>query len=209
MKKVALLFVAALFLAACHCERRTTGTPCRKAACQCARKAGCPCKKGTCAKAAKNQKDLEAAQKAREARRAAAEKKAQEQAAALASVGTAKRTGNVVTFTYKEPIRFGHDSDVIASGSFKQLNATAAVLKKYPQSKITVKGYTDSLGDPNYNIDLSRRRAQAVADALAARGVKAENITAVGYGAANPVASNKTAAGRAQNRRVELTISAE
>ena len=79
-------------------------------------------------------------------------------------------------------------------------------MKKYPNAKVTVHGYTDSLGNPAYNVDLSQRRAQAVANALAQRGVKAENVTAVGHGAANPVATNDTVAGRRMNRRVELEI---
>ena len=187
MKKLALLCAAAVCLAACHCERRTTGTPCRKAVCQAS---------------AVNSK----AQKADEARKAEAEKKAAEEAAALSTVGNTTRQGNVIALKFKEPIRFAYNSDQIAASSNKNLEATANVLKKYPNNKITVKGYTDSLGDPAYNVDLSQRRAKAVADALVARGVNAANINAIGYGAAYPVADNKTSAGRAQNRRVELQI---
>ena len=121
-------------------------------------------------------------------------------------MGTATRTGNVINVTFKEPIRFAHNSDKIDARSNKNLDATANLLKKQPGNTIVVKGYTDSLGDPNYNIDLSQRRAQAVANALKARGVAEDNISAVGYGASYPVATNTTAQGRAQNRRVELEI---
>ena len=79
-------------------------------------------------------------------------------------------------------------------------------LKKYPNAKVRVAGYTDSYGDANYNIDLSQRRAKAVAMELVRDGVPAKNVTFIGYGEANPVATNKTAAGRYQNRRVELEI---
>ncbi len=224
MKKVALFCAALLLLAACHCERKTTGTPCRKAACRCAQTGQCKAaQKGTCtcaqrakkAQAAKAKKAQAAkAKKAKTTRadkkalaaQAAAEKRAATQAEELSTLGTATRTGNVINVTFKEPIRFGHNSDKIDARSNKNLDATANLLKKQPGNTIVVKGYTDSLGDPNYNIDLSQRRAQAVANALKARGVAEENISAVGYGASNPVATNATAQGRAQNRRVELEI---
>ena len=135
-----------------------------------------------------------------------AETKAAEQSAALKSVGTTRTKGNKVSLQYKEPIRFGHNSDVIENVSKADISTTAAVLRKYPDNKVIVKGYTDSLGDPAYNIDLSQRRAQAVANELIKQGVKAENITAIGYGASNPVATNSTVEGRRQNRRVELEI---
>ncbi len=216
MKKVALFCAALLLLAACHCERKTTGTPCRKAACRCAQtgvckaaqKGACTCaKKARDAKAAKAQKaKTTRADKKAFAAQAAAEKRASTQAEELAALGTVSRTGNVLTVSFKEPIRFGHNSDKIDARSNKNLDATANLLKKQPGNIIVVKGYTDSLGDPNYNIDLSQRRAQAVADALKARGVAEENLSAVGYGASHPVAPNATAQGRAQNRRVELEI---
>ncbi len=195
MKKVALVCAVAVCLAACHCERRTTGTPCRKASCQAATTT-----------VANQNAQKEAAAKRAAAQKAAAEKKAAEEATALASVGNTSREGNVINLKFKEPIHFAYNSDKIAASSNKDLEATANVLKKYPNNKVTVKGYTDSLGDPLYNIDLSQRRAQAVANALVERGVKAENVTAVGFGSANPIATNKTSAGRAQNRRVELQI---
>lgn len=194
MKKVVLLCAVTVCLAACHCERRTTGTPCRKASCQAA------------ATANQNAQKEAAAKRAAAEKKAVAEKKAAEQATALNSVGNATREGNVISLKFKEPIHFAYNSDKIAASSNKNLDNTADVLKKYPNNKVTVKGYTDSLGDPLYNIDLSQRRAQAVANALVARGVKAENVTAIGFGSASPIATNKTAAGRAQNRRVELQI---
>ena len=220
MKKVALLCVVALCLAACHCERKTTGTPCRKAACQC--KSGktqtqCKChdvwmgpmqKACACSTTCKPMPKpvVKPAPKPAPAPVKTAETKAAEQSTALAAVGTAKAEGNKVSLQYKEPIHFGHNSAVIENVSKSDISTTAAVLKKYPDSKVTVKGYTDSLGDPAYNVDLSQRRAQAVADELIKQGVKAENVTAIGYGASNPVATNKTVEGRRLNRRVELEI---
>ncbi|HDR9511022.1 OmpA family protein [Burkholderia cepacia] len=72
---------------------------------------------------------------------------------------------------------------------------------------VVVKGYTDSTGSAGLNQRLSERRAQAVAGYLRSHGLQASNFSATGYGAANPVASNATAAGRAQNRRVEVLLS--
>lgn len=218
MKKVVLLCAVALCLAACHCERKTTGTPCRKAACKCMNKQAqttCKChnvqmgpmqQACSCQTACKAGKNATKPAEAKKAPAKTAETKAAEQSAALKSVGTTKTQGNKVSLQYKEPIRFGHNSDVIEEESKGDIATTAAVLKKYPDSKVVVKGYTDSLGDPAYNIDLSQRRAQAVANALIKQGVKAENVTAVGYGAMNPVATNSTVEGRRQNRRVELEI---
>ena len=213
MKKVALLCVVALCLAACHCERKTTGKPCRKAACQqqcergnyygCKHNKSCKCHKGH----PKAHKPMPVAAKPLPpAPVKTAQVKAAEQSSALAAVGTTKTQGNRVSLQYKEPIHFGHNSAVIENVSKSDINTTATILKKYPDSKVVVKGYTDSLGNPAYNVDLSQRRAQAVADELIKQGVKAENVTAIGYGAANPVASNDTVEGRRQNRRVELEI---
>lgn len=199
MKKLVLLFAAALCLTACHCQWRTTGTPCRKAQCrtQAVHKAH-PKKAPAHRKAA--------AQRRAEERRAAAERRAAMQEKHYASIGQAKRRGNVISVSYKDPILFRHNSDQINPVSYKELNRTAALLKKYPENSITINGYTDSTGNAAYNVDLSQRRAKAVADALIERGVPASQVNYAGFGSANPVASNDTAAGRAKNRRVELEI---
>ena len=220
MKKVALLCVAALCLAACHCERKP-GATCRKAACKkCAAgqiaKTTCDCHKVhmgplqqscTCKTVCKPGKTaVKPMPKPAPKPVVTAETKAAEHSKALSTLGTVKSQGNKVSLNYKEPIHFGHNSDVIQESSYSDLDATAKILKKYPDTKITVKGYSDSIGNPAYNVDLSERRAKAVANALVDRGVNADNITAVGYGAANPVATNKTVEGRRLNRRVELEV---
>jgi len=71
---------------------------------------------------------------------------------------------------------------------------------------VTAKGYTDATGSAGLNQRLSERRAQAVIDYLRSHGLRSANFAAMGYGATNPVASNATAAGRAQNRRVEVML---
>ena len=91
-----------------------------------------------------------------------------------------------------------------AKGTSGRLDAIKEVLKNYPTAKWSIDGYTDSTGSKKINEKLSQARAKAVADALIARGINPENITYKGHGPSNPVASNKTAAGRAENRRTEI-----
>ena len=92
----------------------------------------------------------------------------------------------------------------IKPGAAKNLDQLVALLKKYPNLTLFVEGHTDSVGKDDYNQGLSERRAGAVKDLLVARGIAPERITAVGYGESQPVTDNKTAAGRQQNRRVEI-----
>jgi OOP family OmpA-OmpF porin len=81
---------------------------------------------------------------------------------------------------------------------------TAADTLKGTKERVTVTGYTDSVGSDAYNLKLSERRANTVRDALVAEGIAADRITTKGMGESNPVASNDTAEGRAQNRRVDI-----
>lgn len=89
------------------------------------------------------------------------------------------------------------------------LAKVATILQLYPGLKVQVEGYTDSVGGDDYNQKLSENRANAVADFLTQNGVPAGNVTAHGYGKADPVADNSTAAGRQQNRRVNLVVSGD
>ncbi len=103
-------------------------------------------------------------------------------------------------------INFGSDSDVIEMDSFGLLESLSSAAKQCPDFRVNISGYTDSQGDPNYNIDLSQRRAQSVVGFLMTKGVDVTKLTSQGYGAANPVASNDTPEGRAANRRIEFTV---
>jgi OmpA-OmpF porin, OOP family len=87
-----------------------------------------------------------------------------------------------------------------------KVQAVATNLNRYPNRPVEVNGYTDAIGTDARNERLSERRADAVKDALVRYGVSASRITTRGYGDANPVASNATAEGRAQNRRVEIIL---
>lgn len=90
-----------------------------------------------------------------------------------------------------------------------RLAKVATILELYPGLKVQVEGYTDSVGGDEYNQKLSENRAKAVSDFLTSNGVPAGNVSSAGYGKNNPVADNSTAAGRAQNRRVNLVVSGD
>jgi outer membrane protein OmpA-like peptidoglycan-associated protein len=84
------------------------------------------------------------------------------------------------------------------------VNEIAALLRGDPALKLSIEGHTDNLGDPGRNRELSDRRAEALVAALAASGIDPPRLDGVGFGGARPIADNATAAGRAQNRRIEL-----
>lgn len=101
-------------------------------------------------------------------------------------------------------INFDSDSDVIKDESKPTLDRIAALLKAKPEWKLTIEGHTDSTATAEHNLDLSKRRAEAVKAYLQTAGIDGARLKAVGLGATKPVASNDTGTGRAQNRRVEL-----
>ncbi len=103
-------------------------------------------------------------------------------------------------------ITFNTDSSDINAGFYATLNSVAKVLKKYDNSTVMVLGYTDSTGSDAYNMTLSKQRANAVAAYLQGQGVAVRRFEIMGMGPTSPIASNETAAGRAQNRRVEIKI---
>jgi outer membrane protein OmpA-like peptidoglycan-associated protein len=95
-------------------------------------------------------------------------------------------------------------SDAKKGETSGRLDAIKEILKNYPNAKFAINGHTDNVGNPKANQKLSEERAKAVMDALIAKGVNPENLSSQGFGASKPVASNKTASGRAQNRRTEI-----
>ena len=102
---------------------------------------------------------------------------------------------------------FDFDKATLTEADLKELQKAVGFVRKYPGSNIRLDGYTDNIGTDAYNIKLSESRATAVSDYLIKEaGVDRSKITAVGHGKADPVAENKTAEGRAQNRRVEVSI---
>lgn len=131
------------------------------------------------------------------------------QAKELAAIADVSRTadGGIVV-TLKNEILFDTNSAVLSAEAGNTLLELNKVLKKYPSNIIVVEGYTDSTGKADYNKKLSEQRAKAVYDFILNNGLKTSSISYVGYGIANPVADNSTAAGRAKNRRVQLNITA-
>lgn len=114
-------------------------------------------------------------------------------------------TGNI-NLTMPGNITFAHDDATLNSAFLGSLNQLAATMRQYGETTIVVAGHTDSTGQAAYNQALSERRAAAVRNYLVSQGVSASRIQTVGYGMRQPVDTNATEAGRAQNRRVELTI---
>ena len=206
MKKVMIVLAAALLLGACHCKQCVKTNTCaknnKKVACQ-KRKASCKCNK--CKK--QEPAPVVVAQPAPVPPPPPAPAPKVEDDADVATVATVKQNdAGAAVLSFKDPINFKYNSDEMDAQSSATVQKVANILQKYPNAHVRVAGYTDSLGNPNYNIDLSERRAHAVATELVKDGVNPANISYIGYGAANPVATNKTAAGRYQNRRVELEI---
>jgi outer membrane protein OmpA-like peptidoglycan-associated protein len=91
-------------------------------------------------------------------------------------------------------------------GALRQLYPLVTFLHKYPERQVLIEGHTDNVGSASSNLELSQRRAEAVRDFLLHNGVNPAQVTARGYGETAPVASNTTAAGRQQNRRVEIVV---
>jgi len=111
----------------------------------------------------------------------------------------------IITENYKT--LFLHDSSVLMS--IKSLEVPLDVLKSDERLTVRITGYTDSTGTAKYNQWMSEKRAKSVTDYFESNGISATRITAIGKGAADPIASNKTKRGRAQNRRVDISITSE
>lgn len=120
-----------------------------------------------------------------------------------------ERVGEGIKITLKENmVNFAFDSSNLTALGKTNLDKLATVLSNNPDTNINIYGYTDSKGADAYNLSLSDRRAAAVKTYLAASGVASSRMNTMGMGKADPVASNDTDAGRAQNRRVEFAITA-
>jgi peptidoglycan-binding protein ArfA len=112
-----------------------------------------------------------------------------------------------ITDLLKTPINFVTDGFALAPESQRLLGQVADMVKACPNAKLAVVGYTDNTGNDGINVPLSGSRAKSVADALVSDGVSADRVDSRGAGSANPIASNDTPDGQAQNRRVEITVS--
>ncbi len=108
-------------------------------------------------------------------------------------------------FTFNN-LTFDSGSSVIKGESVNEVDNLGAILKAYEDVKIIVEGYTDNTGDAAANQQLSLNRATAVKERLVAQGIDGARIAVEGYGSANPIATNDTPEGRAQNRRIEVRV---
>ena len=127
--------------------------------------------------------------------------------AQLANTGVeVQRVGNNITLDMPGGVTFATNSADINANFYTVLDQVATTLGEFNQTVIEVAGHTDSTGARAYNMTLSERRAGSVVSYLSGRGVARERMIAVGAGPDNPVDTNETAEGRAQNRRVEITI---
>jgi len=106
-------------------------------------------------------------------------------------------------------VLFDFNQASLKPGAREKLAKVSGILLAYPTLHMNVEGHTDSIGSDDYNLKLSQRRADAVRDYLTSNGISAANIQAIGLGKDGPVASNDTAAGRQQNRRVEMVVSGD
>lgn len=105
-----------------------------------------------------------------------------------------------------QSVNFATSSATISADSFPLLDELAAAVKSCADVRVGVHGHTDAMGDPQFNVNLSQARAQAVVDYLYAEGVPRANLRARGFGSSEPRESNDTRAGRAANRRIELIV---
>jgi len=115
-------------------------------------------------------------------------------------------TGNQLVVTLPESITFDVDSAVVHSDYVDEIAFVARSLRDNPRSTVRVIGHTDNTGSTAHNQALSERRAASVAAILTGNGVEAGRVQTAGVGYSQPVASNDTPGGRAQNRRVEIVI---
>jgi outer membrane protein OmpA-like peptidoglycan-associated protein len=108
--------------------------------------------------------------------------------------------------TFAGDLLFDSGSSSLSGGAQQRLSQVAQTLKRYPETDVVVKGYTDAAGSETMNLRLSEDRANNVRNYLIGTGVAAHRITAIGFGEQFPVATNDTESGRQQNRRVELEL---
>lgn len=119
---------------------------------------------------------------------------------------TVERIGEGIKITFGDGILFDVDQYQLRSIAETDLTQLSTILNKYDDTNVVIEGHTDGTGAADYNQSLSERRAQSVASFLATQTVDSRRFSVMGYGEQQPVASNDTAGGRQQNRRVDIAI---
>jgi outer membrane protein OmpA-like peptidoglycan-associated protein len=128
------------------------------------------------------------------------------QAQELEKVAETKRTEQGVLVNFKGDLLFESGSAALKPAAIDQVSQVGAILAKYSEDHVKIEGHTDNVGAVSINEELSKRRADAVREVLLSKGVQPTQMLVLGAGKARPVADNRTAAGRAKNRRVEVYI---
>jgi outer membrane protein OmpA-like peptidoglycan-associated protein len=116
------------------------------------------------------------------------------------------RNGDDLILNMPGNVTFATNSPDINASFYPVLNSVGLVLKEFDKTVVDIGGHADSTGADDMNLDLSQRRANSVGSFLQSQGVAAQRVIATGYGETRPAASNDTAAGRQQNRRVEIVL---
>ena len=124
----------------------------------------------------------------------------------LRQISDTRRTEDGILVNLRSSLLFSYDSAVLKPAAVEQLAQLGDILARYPEDRIRIEGHSDLEGTVAHNEELSLRRAEAVRDLLASRGVNPRQMLVIGVGAARPIASNATEEGRAENRRVEIHI---
>lgn len=119
---------------------------------------------------------------------------------------TVEEVGEGILVTFDGGLLFDFDSSNLRAGARTDLASLAEALSDMRTANVLVAGHTDSVGDEDYNYDLSLRRARSAVDYLNSQGHPLEHLQMAGLGESEPVATNETAEGRQQNRRIELAI---
>lgn len=119
---------------------------------------------------------------------------------------TVERVGEGIKITFQSGLLFEVNKSELNESAKTELGQLAVILNKYPDTEILIEGHTDSTGPRDYNLDLSRDRAQSVANRLSIEKVQETRFTIMGYGPDQPIADNSTTDGRSANRRVDLAI---
>ncbi|MGE0281152.1 MAG: OmpA family protein [Rhizobiaceae bacterium] len=128
--------------------------------------------------------------------------------AALSPKGaTIARAGERIIITIPSSLAFGANSDTLTRSVQPVLTSASGVLKKFNRTTIDVYGHTDNGGNEKKNLDLTQRRALAVAVYLAKQGIDEKRLSVTGFGASRPVGPNDSSDGRIANRRIEIQLS--
>ncbi|MDQ5768126.1 OmpA family protein [Thiothrix subterranea] len=116
------------------------------------------------------------------------------------------RQDNNIVLTMPDAITFDFGQAAVKPQFYGVLNSLANTLNQFPETRVQIAGHTDNIGSDASNLQLSQQRANSVRTYMASTGVNAQRMQAVGYGESRPIADNSSDYGRAQNRRVEITL---